>query len=65
MTFDDLRAAFPHLGFAVYAYAPGGEVTFEIHAPEGEVFMFKAASLDEAIVAAFPRPEPEPEDIFG
>ena len=64
MTLDDLRAAHPALGFAVYAYEPGGQVTLEIHAAEG-VFTFRAATEEAAIAAAFPQPEePENESIF-
>lgn len=51
---DELRAAYPHLGFAVYALTPGGPVTFEILAPDGTVFPFEGPTLSAAIIAAFP-----------
>jgi hypothetical protein len=57
MTFDDLRASRPELGFAVYAYEPGGEVLLEIHAPEGLLFRFTGKSLQDAVDAAFPQQE--------
>lgn len=65
---DDLRAKFPHLGFAVYAYKPGGQVTLEIHAPDSEVFTFYGPTLEHAVLAAFPpaqfedpqEPDPQP-----
>lgn len=53
MTLDDLRAARPSLGFALYAYTPGGDVTLEIH-DGGEVFTFAAPTEGEAIASAFP-----------
>ena len=63
MTLDDARAALPHLGFAVYAMEPGGPVTLEIHAPDGTIFTFSAATEAEALALAFPEmatpPEPE------
>lgn len=44
---------------------PGGPVTLEIHAPDGEVFTFRASSELDAIDLAFP-PEPPlpPPSIF-
>lgn len=56
---DEVRAAFPQLGLALYAYEPGGPVTLEIHAPEG-VFTFSAETEELAIAAAFPEPPPPP-----
>lgn len=62
---DDVRAAYPHLGLAVYAYEPGGPVTLEIHAA-GQVFAFEAATEAEAVVTALPELEPQPPtDVFG
>ncbi|MCH4543163.1 hypothetical protein [Ochrobactrum sp. A-1] len=58
MTFDELRQAFPHLGFAVYAMTPGAPVTLEVY-DGGRVFSFSAASAQEAIDEAFPVEEPE------
>lgn len=62
MTFDELRATRPDLGFAVYAYTPGEPVTFEILAG-GDTFTFVAPTLDAAIAAAFP-PEETADDVF-
>lgn len=53
MTFDELRTANPDLGFAVYAYEPGDEVTLEVTADDGQ-FTFTAPTLEAAIKAAFP-----------
>lgn len=61
---DDLRAARPELGLALYAFEPGGEVTLEVH-HEGKVYPFKGATEAEAILAAFPMeepPEPQTQD---
>lgn len=65
MTLDDLRRAQPHLGFAVYAYEPGGDVTFEIMAGE-QSFTWRAPTVAEALAMAYPGlaiAAPEP-DIF-
>lgn len=62
---DDLRALHPHLGFALYAYEPGGPVTLEIH-DGGHVFQFRAPTEAAVLATAFP-PEPEPDasaDLF-
>lgn len=65
MTLDDLRAAHPDLGFALYAYDPRGPVTLEVHAAEG-VFKFIGATEAAAIAAAFPQATEEPnDDIFA
>lgn len=53
MTLDELRAARPALGFALYAYTPGGIVTLEVHS-KGEVFEFRGETEAEAIAKAFP-----------
>ena len=70
---DDLRAQYPHLGFAAYALTPGGIVTFEIHTPD-HVFPYEGPTLGAAIAAAFPPEEnvalpppaapPEPINVF-
>lgn len=64
MSLDEARAAFPHLGLAVYAYDPGGPVTVEVHA-NGETWTFEAPTFAAAMDRAFPSlarpPEPEPE----
>lgn len=55
-TLDEFRAAHPDLGFAVYAYTPGGPVTLEIHQPGGAILTVTRDSEAEAIAAAFPAP---------
>jgi hypothetical protein len=65
MTLDELRALLPALGFALYAYTPGGPVTLEVHAAEG-VFTFTGPTEAAVIDAAFPQPEEIPDDdIFA
>lgn len=53
MTFDDLRAAHPALGFAVYAYEPGKGVTLSVMDGD-ETFEFHGATFADAVNAAFP-----------
>lgn len=63
MTFDEIRAAYPELAVTLYALEPGGPVTLEIIAPDGQVFTFKAETADDAIEMAWPSPpsvEPSP-----
>lgn len=61
-TLDDVRAAYPHLGVALYAYTPGGAVTLECHAPNGRTFKFTGPTEAAAIKSAFPELAPqEPE----
>lgn len=57
MTLDDARAAFPLFGFALYALDPGGDVTLEVHTPDGELFAFTGPTEQAVLEAAFP-PEP-------
>lgn len=54
MTLDHLRAKYPHLGFAVYAYTPGGPVTLECINQDGATFKFSGRTEDEAIRTGFP-----------
>lgn len=69
---DELRQAQPELGFAVYAYEPGGPVTLEAITPDGDIFSWRGDTVADAIAEAFPpdddgqEPEtPEPEiNIF-
>jgi hypothetical protein len=64
---DELRRAFPGLGFAIYAYESGGPVILEIHSGD-EVYTFTAWTEAEAIALAFPAAPPPPQtltDIFG
>lgn len=60
MTFDEARAKFPTLGFALYALEPDGEVTLEVHAPD-DVFSFVAPTAQAALDRAFP---PDPPNVF-
>jgi hypothetical protein len=60
VTLDELRAANPELGMALYALEPGGPVTFEIYAPDGKVFSWRDATAALAIAQAFPPEQPEP-----
>lgn len=65
MTLDDIRARFPHLGFAVYAYTPGGPVTLECIAADGSIFKFTGATEHDAVMTGFgddlqPPAEPAP-----
>ena len=53
MTLDALRTAHPKLGFALYAYMPGGAVTLEVH-DAGEVYSFIAPTEVAVIDKAFP-----------
>ena len=63
-TLDDLRQKQPDLGFAIYAYAPGGPVTLEVHTPMGDVFTWKAPTEAEALAQAFPEPDAPEVNIF-
>lgn len=61
MTFDEARQARPTFGFAVYAYAPGGPITLEVHTPDNGMFTFEGPTLQAALDRAFPPlPQPEP-----
>lgn len=54
MTFDDIRAAYPHLGFNVYAMDAGEVVTLEAIGVNGETWSWAAPTLAAAIAKAFP-----------
>ena len=58
-TLDDARAAYPRLGFAIYAYTPGGPVKIEVLDGE-DIFEFVGATEAEAIKAAFPELDAPP-----
>jgi len=58
VTLDDARAAYPHLGFCVYAMEPGEKLTLEIHAPDGTIFTFYGATETAALALAFPETAP-------
>lgn len=51
---DSLRREHPALGFALYAYEPGGDVTLEVHSVFGEITSFTGSSAATAIEQAFP-----------
>lgn len=50
---DHVRALFPHLGIAVYAYEPGKPVTVEVFTPDGTSMKKTAATEAEALIAVF------------
>jgi hypothetical protein len=54
---DELRSLRPHLGFALYALDPGGDVTFEVYDGD-QVFTFTGPTSEAAIEKAFPPPVP-------
>lgn len=56
MTLDDLRARFPHLGFALFAMDPADPVTLEAYGPGGETFQWRGASVADVLAKAFPAP---------
>lgn len=56
---DELRAAHPALGFALYALTPGEAVTLEILTTDGGLFSFTGASAAEVIATAFPPATPQ------
>lgn len=55
MTLDDLRARFPHLGFALFAMDPADPVTLEAYGPGGETFQWRGASVADVLAKAFPQ----------
>jgi len=61
---DAVRAAFPRLGLALYAFDPDGPVTLEVHAADGQTFSFTGATVGAVTRRAFPSlavaPAPEP-----
>lgn len=62
-TLDDIRAAYPHLGLALYAYVPGGPFVLECLSTDGKTFKFTGATEADAVAAAFPdedTPAPPP-----
>lgn len=48
---DTLRARLPHLGLAVYAYQPLGQITLELHV-DGKVYTFEAQTFEDCLRAA-------------
>lgn len=71
---DAIRAAYPHLRVALYAYEPRGAVTLELMAPDDQTFTFTAPTAHGAAVLACPElfvlaaepasPEPDPTTLF-
>jgi hypothetical protein len=57
---DELRAAYPALGFSLFAMEPGEPVTLEIYTPDGQVYSFTGATVAAAIQRAFPKPVVQP-----
>ncbi len=65
MTFDEIRAAHPELGLALYAIDPSGVVTFEVHTPDGQVFAWRGPTEEAVLREAFPpEPPPPPPNVF-
>ncbi len=56
--FDEIRAKYPHLGFAIYAYEPGKPVTLECITLAGDTFTFLGESALEAMAEGFPEDLP-------
>lgn len=54
MTFDEIRAANPELGFTIYAIDPRDDVTLEVITPDGGLFTWSAATAEAALALAFP-----------
>ncbi len=54
-TLDEVRAKYPHLGVALYAYTPNGEVTLECLSADGKTFKFVGPTEAAAIRAALSR----------
>lgn len=64
---DTIRARYPHLGVAVYAYEPGGLVTVEVFTADGTQFQKTADTALQAFVDLFgpeimQHEEPSPDD---
>lgn len=70
---DAARAAYPHVGLALYAIEPGGSVTLEVTAPDGRMWTFRGRTEAAALAKAFPpenetppdEPAADPADLFG
>lgn len=60
ISLDDLRAAHPDLGVAIYAYEPGGPVVLELLTPDGRTFTFPAPTVLDALAMAFPETAIDP-----
>jgi hypothetical protein len=51
---DAIRAEYPHLRIALYAYEPGGDVTLEVLSSDDQQFTFIASTAEIAVRRAFP-----------
>lgn len=60
MTLDDIRAAQPALGFALYALEPGGPMVLEVMAPDGQLFRFDGPTEAAVLHLAFPPSDETP-----
>jgi len=54
MTFDEIRAANPELGLALYAIEPGQPVTLEAYTPDGQTFSWTGPTEAHVLALAFP-----------
>ena len=67
---DAIRAAYPHLRVALYAYELRGPFVLELIAPDDQSFIFTAPTAHAAAVMACPElfatepPDPSPETLF-
>lgn len=62
ISLDDMRKAFPTMGFGLYALDPDGLVTLEVYDGD-QVFRFAGRSAEEAAARAFPAGLPEAEPV--
>lgn len=63
--FDEYRAQYPAIGFAVYAIMPGDPVTLEtyVETPQGTaVYSWTGPTLEAALDMAFPEQPPAEPD---
>jgi len=61
--FDEIRATYPAIGFAVYCITPGDPVTLEAYVNTDDLpFTWTGPTLEAVLDAAFPaQPPAEPE----
>jgi hypothetical protein len=65
VTLDELRAALPEHGLALYAFDPLGLVTLEVHdARDGSVRTFAGVTAADAVAAAAAALIPPAPDVF-
>ena len=59
--FDQVRTQHPELAVSLYALTPGSSVTLEVITPDGQTFVWSAATAAAVLDRAFPPPaEPDP-----